>query len=219
MAAKDPATVPFQVRLTAEEKQAFSDAAEMRGLNLSTWARLTMRAQCSRDFTAVGRVTPFPEGKMRKQRTADELTAPAQPVPPVVVAEIAAAAREGTRVACVLAEDPTRAAVVPTGGMVDAAGRIYDRAGVFIGTAVLPTHAQAPVTVSREAVRSPVDAAAAGVQPRGCVHGFVHPSARCFICEPVSEVIGGTDIAKPTSAPKDDFEIDDVPVSSDPPEE
>lgn len=223
MAPKETSTVPFQVRLTAEEKQAFSDAATARGLNLSTWARITLRRQCSDDLATIGRTSPFPEGKMRRQRTPAELSAAPKPVEVEVLIDSATAFRADNRVAVVLAEDPSRPAVVPAGGKVDAAGRIYDAAGAFVGTAVLATHQH----VSRETIPDVIHNLKVDVAGEATFAG-----ARVVRNENLTRLMRGEKtgiddthcMAVPRPVDRevdDDFALDEpaAPVSQDPPEE
>lgn len=47
------------VRVTDEEHEGFSLAAEILGLPLSTWARMRLREDAIRDLERVGRKAPF----------------------------------------------------------------------------------------------------------------------------------------------------------------
>lgn len=49
----------FQLRLTTEEKQGFSAAAELAGIPLSAWARERLRLAAIRDLESAGQRIPF----------------------------------------------------------------------------------------------------------------------------------------------------------------
>lgn len=49
----------LQIRLTAEEKQGFSDAAELAGIPLSSWVRERLRLAAIRDLESAGLQIPF----------------------------------------------------------------------------------------------------------------------------------------------------------------
>jgi hypothetical protein len=59
---KDPARAKgeyLDIRLEAAEKQAFRDAAELAGLDLSAWVRERLRLSARRELEAVGRTVAF----------------------------------------------------------------------------------------------------------------------------------------------------------------
>jgi hypothetical protein len=49
----------IQIRLTADEKQAFVVAAEMAGIPISSWVRERLRRACIRELEEAGRPIPF----------------------------------------------------------------------------------------------------------------------------------------------------------------
>lgn len=49
----------IKVRLSPEEKEAFSDAADLWGLSLSAWLRLRLREVAERELTAKSRSVAF----------------------------------------------------------------------------------------------------------------------------------------------------------------
>jgi hypothetical protein len=51
--------VPFLMRLTKEEKRGFESAAEVAGIDLSSWARERLRLAAVQDLERVGRKAPF----------------------------------------------------------------------------------------------------------------------------------------------------------------
>lgn len=143
---REQGTVPFQVRLTAEEKAAFCDAAALRGLNVSSWVRLHLRERAAAELRAAGKACALPELKMIARRGAGEVpvsTPVARPATEVTIITSGAfpgLAGQRSTVACVFAEDPTKLAIVPMGGTVDAGGRVFNSRGEFLGTAVYPAN-------------------------------------------------------------------------------
>lgn len=53
----------LQFRLTDAEKQAFADAAELSGQEVSVWIRDRLRRNAQQELEAVGRVVPFSGGR------------------------------------------------------------------------------------------------------------------------------------------------------------
>jgi len=51
----------LEVRLDAEEKQAFKEAADLLGLPLSTWVRMNLRQIAKKLLEDAGRKVPFME--------------------------------------------------------------------------------------------------------------------------------------------------------------
>lgn len=49
----------LDIRLEASEKQAFRDAADVAGLDLSAWVRERLRASARRELESVGRLPAF----------------------------------------------------------------------------------------------------------------------------------------------------------------
>jgi uncharacterized protein (DUF1778 family) len=48
-----------QIRLTSEEKQGLTEAAELAGIPLSSWVRERLRLAAIRDLESAGRKIPF----------------------------------------------------------------------------------------------------------------------------------------------------------------
>lgn len=51
--------VSFLMRLTKQEKKGFDEAAEIAGIDLSSWARERLRQAAIADLERVGRKAPF----------------------------------------------------------------------------------------------------------------------------------------------------------------
>jgi hypothetical protein len=49
----------LDIRLEAAEKEAFRDAAEIAGLDLSAWVRARLRASARKELESVGRPVTF----------------------------------------------------------------------------------------------------------------------------------------------------------------
>ncbi|HXA19547.1 MAG TPA: hypothetical protein VN380_21335 [Thermoanaerobaculia bacterium] len=47
------------IRLSADEKSAFKEAADLAGIGLSSWIRERLRRTSSRELDEVGRTAPF----------------------------------------------------------------------------------------------------------------------------------------------------------------
>jgi len=56
-----PKTTTIQIRLTDDEKAAFSQAADQAGISLSSWVRERLRAAAVRELQGAGRQVPFIE--------------------------------------------------------------------------------------------------------------------------------------------------------------
>jgi uncharacterized protein (DUF1778 family) len=52
-------TVPLQIRLSTEEKEAFDRAAQIAGISLSSWVRERLRAASLKELDVVGELAPF----------------------------------------------------------------------------------------------------------------------------------------------------------------
>jgi len=57
--SRAPKVVPLTVRLSVEEKAAFSRASEVAGISLSSWIRERLRAASLRELDVVGELAPF----------------------------------------------------------------------------------------------------------------------------------------------------------------
>jgi predicted HicB family RNase H-like nuclease len=51
--------VPFNIRVSEAEKEAFSRAAQIAGVPLSAWTRERLRMAAMRELDNVGEVAPF----------------------------------------------------------------------------------------------------------------------------------------------------------------
>lgn len=49
----------LQIRLTSEEKQGLTEAAELAGIPVSSWVRERLRLAAIRDLESAGRKIPF----------------------------------------------------------------------------------------------------------------------------------------------------------------
>jgi len=56
---RTPKSVPINVRVSVQEKAAFSRAAEVAGIPLSWWIRERLRASSLRELDVVGELAPF----------------------------------------------------------------------------------------------------------------------------------------------------------------
>ena len=54
-----PKQVPLTVRISVEEKAAFSRAAQVAGISLSSWIRERLRAASLRELDIIGELAPF----------------------------------------------------------------------------------------------------------------------------------------------------------------
>jgi hypothetical protein len=68
MTSLTPKSEFMKIRLSAEEKEAFADAANHAGLSLSAWIRERLRLVAIRELEDAGRPIPF----VRRVRAADE---------------------------------------------------------------------------------------------------------------------------------------------------
>jgi uncharacterized protein (DUF1778 family) len=49
----------IQIRVTAQEKSGFTEAAEIAGISLSSWVRERLRNASIRELEAIGKRVPF----------------------------------------------------------------------------------------------------------------------------------------------------------------
>jgi uncharacterized protein (DUF1778 family) len=56
---KQPREETIEIRVTAEEKEAFREIAELSGTSFSAWARERLRKSAAKELEAAGRKVPF----------------------------------------------------------------------------------------------------------------------------------------------------------------
>jgi len=54
-----PKKLTIQIRLTAAEKDTFTDAAELAGVSMSAWVRASLLSKAADDLKRAGRDVPF----------------------------------------------------------------------------------------------------------------------------------------------------------------